>query len=92
MKYKIWGILLCLCIIVLSLIAPAFENGNRPDRYHQHLDAPIKDEQTKGDGFATHLPLVLIDTGGVEIPGKTVRHPDGTHSYTTAEDGSPTIT
>ncbi|EJW96070.1 CotH family protein, partial [gut metagenome] len=92
MKYKLWGTFLCICVILLSLIAPVFENSGSPERYHQHLEAPLKAVQTKGSGFSSHLPLVILDTNGVEIPGKTVKYPDGTHTYTTAADGSSFIT
>lgn len=91
MKYKLWGSLLFLCAIALSLAAPVWENDVSSVRYHQHLEASEKDEETKGDGFATHLPLVKIETGGTEIPGRAVKHEDGTYSYTTASDGSEFI-
>lgn len=91
MKYKLWGSLLFLCAIALSLAAPGWENDVSSVRYHQHLEASEKDEETKGDGFATHLPLVKIETGGTEIPGRAVEHEDGTYSHTTASDGSEFI-
>lgn len=91
MKYKLWGALLCACAIALSLAAPLLENDGKT-RYHQHRDAPAKVEDTAADGvFSTHLPLVEIDTGGAEIPGKSIYEEDGTHYYTTAADGSDTI-
>lgn len=92
MKYKVWGALLCVCAIALSLAAPLLESGVET-RYHQHRDAPVKTEDTAADGrFSTHLPLVEIDTGGVEIPGKSVYEENGAHYYTTAADGSAAIT
>ena len=91
MKYKLWGALLCLCAVALSLAAPLLESQGPSPRYHQHRDVPVKAEETRGSGFATHLPLVEIDTGGVEIPGRTVYGEDGSRSYTTAADGSDRI-
>lgn len=93
MKYKLWGALLCVCAIVLSLVAPLFESGVKT-RCHQHWDVPAKAENTAAAGvFSTHLPLVEIDTGGVEIPGKAVLNESGrVTGYTAAADGSETIT
>lgn len=91
MKYKLWGALLCLCAVAFSLTAPLLEQQGPSLRYHQHRDAPAKAEETKGDGFATHLPLVEIDTGGMEIPGRTVYREDGSRFHTTASDGSEVI-
>lgn len=91
MKYKLWGALLCLCAVALSLAAPLLEQQGPSLRYHQHRDAPAKAVETKGEGFATHLPLVEIDTGGVEIPGRMEYREDGTKYFTTAADGSEAI-
>ena len=41
--------------------------------------------------LCSHLPLVLIDTGGAEIPGVPIRDGDGSRSndtFTTTADGS----
>lgn len=68
-----------------------FENGGS-DRYHQHRDAAVKVEDTaETEGFSTHLPLVEIDTGGVEIPGRLVNVEDGIDHYSTTADGSDRI-
>ena len=93
MKYKLWGCILCVCAIVLSLAAPLLENGAET-RYHQHRDAPVKVEDAQDtEAFSTHLPLVEIDTGGVEIPGKAILNEhDRVLGYTVAADGSETIT
>ena len=39
----------------------------------------------------THLPLITIDTKGVDIPGKPVTENHTRVGYTTAEDGSDCI-
>ena len=67
------------------------------NRVHQHLSTPKKESCTKihADGeFCTHLPLLLIDTGGVEIPGAVAEPLDmfGEHTYTKAADGEPEST
>lgn len=91
MKYKLFLALLCLLAVTLSLAVPAAGKGGQP-RYHQHIEAPEKVEDRPGSGeFSTHLPLIKIETGGVEIPGKTAYREDGTRYYTTAADGSETI-
>lgn len=95
MKYKLGGMILCICVIVLSLTIPVLGSGEETIRYHQHRDASAKVEDTtesEPGKFSTHLPLVKIDTGGVEIPGKSI-YVDGENFYnTTAADGSDTIT
>lgn len=91
MKYKLWGALFCLCAVVLSLAAPLLERQGPPLRYHQHRDAPAKAAETKGDGFATHLPLVEIDTGGVEIPGRMAHREDGAKYLITTAEGAESL-
>lgn len=92
MKYKLWGAVLCLFAVVLSLAAPLLEHDTAV-RFHQHRDASVKTEDAgNSSAFSTHLPLVEIDTGGVEIPGRRVYREDGTKYYTLAADGFETIT
>lgn len=94
MKYKIIGIAAILMAVLISVIAPTLikeENG----RYIQHESALLRPEDEVDDGtFNSHLPLVMIDTGGTEIPGKpTGAFDDEGHAvYTTATDGEATIT
>ena len=74
MKYKLWGISACVVVICLCLVIPALIRDKSENRYHQHLEALSKEPCSHGDEiFCTHLPLVLIDTGGVEIPGRSIR-------------------
>lgn len=91
MKYKVWGALLCLGVLVISLAAPLLERQSPSMRYHQHRDAPAKTIEVGKSGFCTHLPLVEIDTEGIEIPGKPRYRDDGSHYYSTAADGSERI-
>lgn len=93
MKYKLWGIGACVAVIFLCMGIPALARDKSENRYHQHLEALPKEPCSHGDEvFCTHLPLVLIDTDGVEIPGKYLRNiGDDQIKYTTAEDGSTEI-
>lgn len=72
MKYKVTGLLFCLVILLAAVIAPLAVSGEN-ERYHQHLEAVPKAECLHGDDVrCSHLPLVIIDTAGTEIPGKPV--------------------
>lgn len=93
MKYKIIGITACACAVLLSFLAIAFTDEDT-SRYHQHLEAEEKQPCTDhGDEtFCTHLPLVQIDTGGTEIPGRTIIDADGREiGYTQTPDGEDQI-
>jgi hypothetical protein len=46
----------------------------------------------EGDVFCTHLPVIVIDTGGVEIPGKAYLDENGDSHYTTTPEGEEEIT
>ena len=92
LKYRMWGAAVCLCAVLLSLAAPLLETEGKT-RYHQHWDAPVKTVDTMAEGIlSTHLPLVEIDTGGVEIPGASILNEAGrVTGVTMAADGSETI-
>lgn len=88
------------------------DNAGGTDRYIQHEQAAWLDDLSEEDReaasststdpatFASHLPVVSIDTGGQEVPGSYVRdesgnpvlRPDGRRYATTAADGSEDIT
>lgn len=85
------GSLFCVAILAASLIAPSLEGEGDVTRYHQHLDAPEKTDDGIESEFSTHLPLVRMDTDGVEIPGKPVAGSDGYGDYSTAADGLDSI-
>lgn len=97
MKYKSLGVLAC----AVMLLVGAFNwepllGGTEGKRVHQHLSAPAKQECTEShtDGtLCTHLPLICIDTGGQEIPGKGITDENGKQlGYTATPDGSDRIT
>ena len=94
MKYKLIGItataLTLVSVILISMFMPE-DNGKR---YIQHVMAEEKIPCTAhSDGeLCTHLPIVSINTNGVEIPGKPIY--DGEEhivGYSVAEDGTTTI-
>lgn len=98
MKYKLFGGVMALVMLFCALAASALETEEGPNRVHQHLTARGPDAGCDCDGteLCTHLPLVIIDTGGAEIPGEVI--PDskipetGEYSeFTLGQDGSSTI-
>ena len=95
MKYKLLGGAIALLVLVCALAASALEAEEGPARIHQHLSARGPDAGCDCDGaeLCTHLPLVIIDTGGQEIPGAPNGEEDdyGEELYTTAEDGTDFI-
>lgn len=95
MKYKIIAITLVallLGVIACGSVMPRIMKSEN-DRYHQHLEAEEKKAcQHEGDVFCTHLPVIVIDTGGVEIPGKAFLDENGDSHYTTTPEGEEEIT
>ena len=95
MKYKLLGGAMAALILVCALAASALEAEEGPIRIHQHLSARDPDAgcSCAGAELCTHLPLVIIDTGGQEIPGAPNGEEDyyGEELYTTAEDGTDFI-
>lgn len=93
MKYRIAGI--CMTVLML-LIVTAFlpvEEEGKSERIHQHLTAK-KDTGCSCDKtqLCTHLPLVLIDTQGQEIPGEIIgRDKFGQGIGSETEDGEEVI-
>lgn len=96
MKFKTIGAIACAVMIFVTVLNwPVFFVGQKTDRYQQHLDAPEKtpcaDDAHDNTTLCTHLPIISIDTGGVEIPGKAIKEKNKTVGYTTAADGSDRI-
>lgn len=92
MKYKVLGVIACILILTISAMnLPLLLMGDT-GRYHQHLEATEKLPCDHGaEIFCTHLPLVAINTGGIEIPGRAIKDGHKTVGYTTAADGSDRI-
>ena len=95
MKYKIIAITLVallLGVIACGSVMPRIMKTEH-DRYHQHLEAEEQKAcRHEGDVFCTHLPVIVIDTGGVEIPGKAFLDENGDSHYTTTPEGEEEIT
>lgn len=93
MKYKMLGVVACVVILLVSVVnLPAFLKAEDGRRVHQHKTAVQKPSCTHEDGvFCTHLPLMTINTGGVDIPGKAIVEQQKIVGHTTAADGSDRI-
>ena len=89
MKYKIFCAVFALLIFVGSVAATAADESLGVARVHQHLSARQPDEgcDCGGSELCTHLPLVIIETGGPPIPGEPIEHEDGSETFTTTATG-----
>ena len=90
MKYKVFGIAMAVLMLVCALAATAAEAKEGPYRVHQHLTARQPDAgcDCGGTELCTHLPLVIIDTGGEEIPGIPIGvDANDENIYSTTADG-----
>lgn len=91
MKYRTLGAVMTV-VMLLSISAISFYTPENPkQRVHQHLTARGPDAGCNcgGTELCTHLPLVIIDTGGQTIPGEVTGETDayGETINTLAEDG-----
>ena len=93
MKYKIIGLsataLVLIAVMTIRFLMPE-DNGQR---FIEHIEAPQKEACTNHQGeLCSHLPIVQINTGGKEVPGKVILDEEG-HliDYTLAEDGLSTV-
>lgn len=95
--------------VVAAMVAATLVDAGKPDVpavYHQHEDAVRAEELTDADSvaargtdldpasFASHLPVVRIDTGGARIPGERLLASDEnpaarTPGYVDPETGLP---
>lgn len=97
MKYKLTGFSAILITAAVVLLATFYQDSFAVNgRVHQHISAAEKGECTqdhRGAAFCTHLPLLVIDTGGQTIPGTASDRLDifNERIYTAAEDGSSMI-
>lgn len=76
MRYKLAILGAAVLMLVLAAVATLREKIQEADRadttrVHQHMVArqPEAGCDCDGSGFCTHLPLVVIDTKGQDIPG-----------------------
>lgn len=93
MKYKRMALAACALLLLLSATNLSAVLTDEHPRYHQHLERPAYTPCAEHDGetLCTHLPLVLIDTGGEAIPGVPIPDADSNienNRFTTTADGS----
>ena len=95
MKYRVTSVLALCGMLFLLLVFIVLSGEETHNRVHQHLTARQPDAGCDCDGseLCTHLPLVIIDTRGQEIPGKATGETDdfGETVNTLAEDGRDVI-
>lgn len=95
MKYRIIGLAALIFMLLTVVLISAAESDKQQNRVHQHLVSRQPDEgcDCEGTELCSHLPLVIIDTAGQEIPGKATGETDsfGETLNTLAEDGSEVI-
>lgn len=95
MKYKIIGVAGLIAVLCCVMFVNGMDDDNERNRIHQHLTSRQPDAGCDCDGteLCTHLPLVVIDTGGQEIPGVPTGETDmfDEELYTVAEDGGEDI-
>ena len=90
MKYKLFGGAMAILMLICALTATALETREGPSRVHQHRTARQPDAgcSCSGTELCTHLPLIIIDTGGETIPGEPLGHDEGGQSiYSMTADG-----
>ena len=73
MKYKRMALAACALLLLLSATSLSAVLTDEHPRYHQHLERPAYTPCADHgeDLLCSHLPLVLIDTGGEAIPGRS---------------------
>ena len=90
MKFRCIGAIAAILVLIAAIGATALDHEDPDWRVHQHRTARQPDAGCTCDGFqlCTHLPLVVIETGGEEIPGAPAYDKDG-HGigFTQTEDG-----
>lgn len=78
MKFRFIGVMMT-AVMLLSIAGLSFYTPEMSsDRFHQHLSSrgPEAGCDCDGSELCTHLPLVLIDSGGAEIPGAPIGYDD----------------
>lgn len=90
MKYKTVGLLTVAAVILTAALASSVKTDKPTRRIHQHLEArqPAEGCDCDKESLCTHLPLVLINTGGKEIPGEPITDENQVEiGFTSTEDG-----
>ncbi|MGI5959143.1 MAG: CotH kinase family protein [Massiliimalia sp.] len=90
MKYRLAGIIALVVVLSVAIASSFFHRESDENRFHQHLSARQPDAgcSCAGTELCTHLPLVIIETNGEEIPGVPIENKKGEEiGYTTTEEG-----
>lgn len=89
-RYRLAAALTAAGVLAFTLAVTALDNV-RPhvrDAFRQHEEAVQLDDLPRGErgeaastaidpeSFASHLPVVAVDTGGVEVPGRVIKRPE----------------
>ena len=85
-------------VVAAAVIFGMVDDRDAGVRYEQHLEQPSEADlgicSTCGgeSSLCTHLPLIVIDTGGQKVPGRTITDAQGTVTgYETTELGETQI-
>ena len=95
MKYKLGALIMVVALLLATAAATLADSGTSTARVHQHLTGRQPDAgcDCDGSGLCTHLPLVVIDTGGQEVPGAPIGSDEwGSIIPSTAANGDSMIT
>ncbi len=90
MKYRLLIAAAVVAVLTVSFSAAQLDQESPERRVHQHLTSRQPDEGCGCDGsqLCTHLPLVIIDTAGTDIPGRPIVDADGHEiGFTTTVQG-----
>lgn len=90
MKYRIISVCAMLLLIGGAMAIGSLDAEVGEPRVHQHLTSRGPDEGCDCDGseLCTHLPLVILDTGGQKIPGEPIIDSANNEiGYTTTAEG-----
>ena len=93
MKYKVIGFFTLVAVVLCTVFVTAYPTDNKM-RYHQHLSSAVPEACSDHgeEKFCTHLPIIMINTNGEEIPGRRVKDENGRNiGFTTSSDGSDRI-
>jgi len=93
MKYRVIGIISAVLMFAASLVASQVISEDKGERYIEHLMAEEKQPcKNCTEPLCTHLPIVKINTDGVDIPGDVIVDELGnTLAYTKSPDGDEKI-
>lgn len=96
MKYKLIAAVCLVGVTAVTVLGfSSLLDEEKAPRYHQHMERRGYTACTDHgeETFCTHLPLIEIDTGDEEIPGKPSGAQDifNEDTYTTTEDGEDMI-